>query len=554
MQNKSDVDVLIVGAGPTGLTLACELQRRHIAVKIIEKRAGISMKSRATNVQARTFELFHFMGIEKEFLKEGKKLQAGRIFIKEKELCKLNISQLPLTYPFVLIVPQSKTETILTHHLQKLGGEVVYQKELIDFREMENGIHYCTIKDNSSNTEVITTKYLISCEGAHSRIRSIADIHFDGMEYTDDFLLADATLDWNKSRKESYTWFYKDGVFITMPLPNSDHWRLFTNLPTHKNKKNINNDTAKNLALLQELFTERTGDKHTKIGKATWVSNFKIGRRIAATFKKGKVLLAGDAAHIHNPLGGQGFNVGIQDAFNIAWKLALVLEKKAVPELLETYEEERRPIVETILESTHYRSMLTFPKNNWLRFLRDHMLPPLIKVPFIQKVMLQNASQLHLHYTNSQLSKTQISTYSFFRKTLKAGQRVPNSPCLFNQQTTHIFSILNTPHFTLLFFVPSHNQLTEFKTWAKEYFSTINAYIVLPKATKDYLYPTSQIIIDHTNTLYQQFGIKKTSDALCLIRPDGYIAYYSVPANWLGLQQYLITSKLQLSCLKKSTM
>jgi len=346
---KTKTNVLIVGAGPTGLTMACELLRRGIRCRLIDKEDAPSQTSKALAVHSRTLEVFEDMGIIEQLLARGLRATDVNVYDGSERLLHLSLQHLKVPYPYVLSVPQSETERQLTTLLHSLGGEVERSQELTDVQQEGDRVIAVAnhISQDTEIAEEITADWLIGCDGARSQVRKALGIEFEGSTYEEDFLLADVDLDWNRTQDKLHIWLHQDGPFAAIPLPKSQHWRLIAGIAAEEDEV----ETA--VDLFQQLMIERTGDTTTTISNPIWLSNFKIHRRIVNQYREGRVFLAGDAAHIHSPVGGQGMNVGIQDAYNLAWKLTLVVKNQAPTALLNTYEAERRPIAKSVLAATH---------------------------------------------------------------------------------------------------------------------------------------------------------------------------------------------------------
>ncbi len=536
MKESSPIEVLIVGAGPTGLTLACELQKHNINYRLIEKRPQASIISRATNIQPRTLEIFKFMGIEERFLEMGHQLAAGNIYVKNKLKSHINIGLLDLKYPFVLVIPQSQTEAILTQYLTDLGGKIDRDCAFLSYQETKRGLT-CTINDRGT-IKTIDCQYLISCEGGNSSIRTQAGIDFKGFDYKEGYLLADVFLDWERTTKQSYTFFHEKDIFIVMPFKQKNLWRLFANIDPTLLQENPQPD----LAFFQELFRLRTGDTKTTITNPQWISVFHIGKRLAQQYRKGRVFLAGDAAHIHNPLGGQGINTGIQDAFNLAWKLAYQLKYKGGKKLLNTYEIERKPIAANVLESTHLRKEITFPKNTAIQLFRNHCILNVIRFKPLQKYVLKNSSQLKIHYRKSSLSQNYFAhQWTKWQTTIRAGNRLPNITLQQAEKPFKLFSLINTTHFLAFFYFPygeidtvSLNQITTLQT---QYQSILHCCLISPDKV---FHPTKITHLqDKDKQLAQTFQIPKNKSLLFLVRPDAYIALVNCPIELNMLDKYL---------------
>ena len=546
---QSTVDVLIIGAGPTGLTLACELRRLGTTCRILDKTEAPATTSRAIGLQARTLEVFANMGIVEPALAQGVSGIRVNAYSGACPLFTLDFRFLAdesLPYPYGVLLPQNQTEQILLDLLHKLGGQVERSREMLDFRcEREQVIATVRHQENGY-TEQIEARWLIGCDGAHSHVRKAAGLAFLGRTYPEEFLLADVDLDWERSHEAVHVWLHHEGQFAAMPLPGN-HWRLMADLASIPGAR----VPEASLELFQHLLRERTDDTMTTISHPTWLSNFQIHRRLASSYRKGRVLLAGDAAHVHSPFGGQGANTGIQDAFNLAWKLALVIRGKASDTLLDTYEEERRPVAQSVLAGTHFLTSIFYQKNPVIRLLRDHVVVPLLKQKSVQRRLLWRASELGIHYHHSTLSQTHREVFikrgvgGEDRGTfLRAGDRAPDGRCLRlpEREETTLFQLFQQPVIHLLLFdggVQTEENASHLIQLARcaEALGKHEITIHLVVSRERPLDWQGSLLYDRFHRLHTHYGA--TIPSLVLIRPDGYIGLLCQPAREQPLMDYL---------------
>lgn len=566
---KSETDVLIIGAGPTGLTMACELLRRGIRCRLIDKSDTPSQTSKALAIHSRTLEVFEDMGIIEQVLAQGLQAIGANVYDGNERLLYLSFQHLKAPYPFVLMLPQSETEHLLITRLHELGGELERSKELTDVQQEVNrviGIVNHTNEDTDI-TEEISAGWLIGCDGARSQVRKALGIEFEGSTYEEDFLLADVDVDWSRTRDEFHVWLHQDGPFGVLPLPKSHQWRLIANVAAEEDAE----VPQASVDLFEQLMIERTGDTTTTISNPMWLSNFKIHRRLVTKYRQERVFLAGDAAHIHSPFGGQGMNTGIQDAYNLAWKLALVMKNEAPTTLIDTYEEERRPIAKDVLAATHAGTSLLVTKNPALRFIRDQMLMQLVNLDFVQQLILQDISELDINYRKSSLSQAyhgslsdttllhdkssetpSIKDHFDFHTAPRAGDRAPQGSCQRypSRAKTSLFQEFKGTAFKLLLFdglsqtAAGYAHLVSIASWVESLLSdNVRTYIIVAgsdkPATLDW---NGSILLDAEHELHKTYGAG--AESLYLIRPDGYISFRSQPVQEDQLLQYL--SKLFL--------
>ncbi|HYB49441.1 MAG TPA: FAD-dependent monooxygenase, partial [Streptosporangiaceae bacterium] len=312
----NDCQVLIVGAGPTGLVLACELLARGIRARIIDKGDGVMLQTRALGIHARTLEVFDMMGLTERFVSRGQVVRRFHMYADGKTLLRLELARNGSAFGFMLDVPQDVTETILRGRLGELGGRVEQGAELSGLAVDPGGVT-ATVSGPAGAMRTIAADYLVGADGAHSRVRRELGLEFRGHPYTQDWILADVRLDWNRPEDEMHAFFRRDGrPLICMPM-REHRWRLIIPYTGERDRR------APTLEEIRRLVGERAPDP-VPVSDPTWLATFRCQRRSTHVYRRGRVLLAGDAVHIHSPAGGQGMNTGIMDAHNLAWKLALV--------------------------------------------------------------------------------------------------------------------------------------------------------------------------------------------------------------------------------------
>ncbi len=485
-------EVLIVGAGPTGLVLAYELARRNIPIRIIDKNEGPAEQSRALLIQVRTLEVFHFMGIIDEIIQRGQKISQMNLFMRHHLAFEAHFQSLKSPYPFPLVLPQNDTEAILISALEKQGIQIERNTELLSLSQ-DSGQVTVTLRKNGQE-ENLCTSYLVGCDGAHSVVRHSLNLPFKGSAYSQLFSLADVEFQSSLKQDEMYLFFESKGFFAILPMRKG--WvRLITVNPSSQ----VNSAPEPTLEDFQKCVDHFIPGKG-KIIKTYWLSYFHLHHRVSPSYQEGRVFIAGDAAHIHSPAGGQGMNTGIQDSFNLAWKLALVIQKKSSPKLLESYSLERQPVGERVLKTTDRFFKAIVSQGLTARLLKNYLLPFAAKFifPRIVQTIAYFVSQLQVNYRKSKIV-SEAPGQHWPSQAPRPGERALDGD--FKNSKT-LFDTFEDPNYILLIFCEKENAASLLKSLQRKALTCLE----IPKGP-----------------LYSLYGIEK--EGLYLIRPDRYIAY-----------------------------
>ncbi|TGD87856.1 hypothetical protein BayCH28_08535 [Mycolicibacterium sp. CH28] len=388
-----DTDVIVVGAGPTGLALAGSLLAAGVAVRVLDKASGPATTSRALGLQPRGVEVLDRLGALGDL--PGRALPVNRltVVVGDRELASVRLAQsTTLDGPRALLMSQADIEGALRERLAALGGTV----------EWGRGVSGVIVGSDSAGVRLddgteLDAHWVVGADGAHSAVRKMLDIGFPGVPLVERFLLADIRADVNRPRDGATSWLGRDTMLAAFPLPGADLWRLMAPAPPGF----ADDASARDIAdyLTGQFPAGAIGATHA----VEWTSTFRIQRRLADTYRRGRVLLAGDAAHIHSPLGGQGMNTGIGDAENLAWKLALVISGRADAHLIDSYQAERRPVAEDVLETTSGITQLLMGDGALRRWLRDQVAVPLLNREWMHRLVTDKASQLQISYRHGPL-------------------------------------------------------------------------------------------------------------------------------------------------------
>jgi len=392
MSANEQTEVLVVGAGPTGLTLAAALARLGVRTRVIDRGAGRTDKSKAIGVQAGSLEaLGDFFGDELS----GKMVAAGfsaREFFAEfgqRESLRVDLSQIPSRFNYILVLPQSYTEQFLEEELARSALAVEWRTELVTLNQNGSAVT-ARLQGAAGQAEELTCDFVVGCDGAHSTVRHQVGIPFSGSAYEGNFVLGDVVLRWPWPYDAGRALISERGIVACFPMPGEQGaYRLIVAAkgPAETTSSDISPDEF--CALLARLV-----ETPIEISRFAWLTRFRLHHRIARRFASGRVFLAGDAAHIHSPVGGQGMNTGILEALNLAGKLTAVLRRGAPLAVLDRYEQERLPIARRILRGTDIAFQFALSSNPLIAGLRPMLLPRILGTHWIQRRLATAISQV----------------------------------------------------------------------------------------------------------------------------------------------------------------
>ena len=485
--------VIIIGGGPTGLSMATQLMRYEIDFIVLEKNEHTTLLSKAVVVQARTLEIFQQMNLAQTALEKGKITSALSLFYKGKQRAFIPITNLGkgLTqFPYALSLEQSKTETLLAEHLNNHHKFVSWK---CTFTHCEQNKDSITVyyKDADGKEQSIDADYIVGCDGAHSLIRHEIGSGFQGDTVPKLFYVADVILNSSVINKDSlFAFLIKKGFVLFFPMEGTGHYRVIGILPDHKETYNTTYEFSD-----VEKFIKNHIHTPVDFKELKWFSTYKVHSRMADTFMRDRCFIAGDAAHIHTPAGGQGMNTGIQDAYNLAWKLAYVLQKKMNHSVLKTYNSERMENARHLLNTTDKMFDVIAGTNFFWNFVRLKIIPSIaglaIQNSFLSKRIFPLISQTGISYPNSALTlKSAIEN-------VHAGDRMPYF--VFSDNTP-IYDYLKLPGFACLFFGTS-------------------------SCNFDFLKKLNTTVPSYTFTEIPKNIFGNASNFYILLRPDNHIVY-----------------------------
>jgi len=380
---KTDIDILIAGAGPTGLALAAELTRGGTHPLVIDRQLAGANTSRACVVHAGTLEALEPLGATRDLLAQGVKVPIFRVRDRDRSLITVDFAEIPGAYPFTLMCPQDRVGRSLLRHLEERGGGVVRPCELIHVDASESHVKVQVRIEGA--TQTIKTQWLIGCDGMHSKVRDQSGIAFAGAAYEQDFVLADAHMDWPLSRDEVTLFYSPAGLMVVAPLPD-DHFRV---VATVNDAPEL--PSADYMQSVLDMRGPTTNPGH--IRDMVWSSRFHIHHRVSESPRKGRVLLCGDAAHVHSPAGGQGMNTGIQDGVSLATTLMDTL-KDGNDARLDAWATERHKVATDVVALTDRMTRVATMKSPTGQTLRNIAIAFAGHFPFVRSALAKTLAEL----------------------------------------------------------------------------------------------------------------------------------------------------------------
>ncbi|MBX3027192.1 FAD-dependent monooxygenase [bacterium] len=412
-------DVVIVGAGPVGLTLAGLLARQGARCLAIDRAAARTDKSKALVLWPRTLELLQSVDAVAPFLAAGSPAVGGRIFSRGRPLAHLDFTRADSAFASALMIPQSETERLLETDALAAGAELWRGAEVLRIAPAADGVRIA-LRAADGGARELACAWLVGCDGAHSSVRHALGLGFAGAAENEDWMLADVHVGGGLARDEVAIHLHPEGVLAIFPIP-PDRFRLIGDLGPARGA----HPPEPTMADVQALL-DRRGPRGLVAHDPLWLSGFRINDRQVPTYRVGRVFLAGDAAHIHSPAGGQGMNTGMQDAFNLAWKLALTLQGRAKPALLDSYDAERHPVGAMIVRGAGALTRLGTLRHPLARGLRDLALRALGRLPRALDAVTAVLTETAIRYRASPLVRDERPRPP--RRGRRAGDRLPELP------------------------------------------------------------------------------------------------------------------------------
>jgi 2-polyprenyl-6-methoxyphenol hydroxylase-like FAD-dependent oxidoreductase len=542
-------DVLIIGSGPTGLMAALLLNQCGIKCRILDKNDQQAHESRAFALHARSLELLQNIGLVDKFLERGMLALGMQIFINGRKAAEMNLNDIGTTdspYAFILMLPQSEIEKILVTELEKRGIQVEHHMEVTTFTQSDNHVLVTAI-DQQGQTQQIQAAYLIGADGAHSVVRNTLGLTFAGAAYPQNFMLADCSIDWPLDYAFAKVFMRGTSLGVYLPLQGKALGRIIAANPYVEHEDSAAAKLATtaeplSLAEIEKVFQDAAG-LPVKFSNPVWTARYRIHHRGANKYGDGRVFVAGDAAHIHSPAGGQGMNTGLQDAANLIWKLALAIKGRDSKKLLDTYNAERWPVGQKLLRFTDNLFGKLSSQNKWTAALRNLFVPLIIKtitkIPRCKTRAFHFVSQLGIRYHDNAFLLDDVSPQARVSKKLSAGRRAPNA--LF-KRNHDVFSLLTGYQFHVLALSKQALSKEEIDRIAAD-LALLPKDIGLPVHTHFIAHSLTgaheKIIQAESNQVFENYGLTDPNPfGLFLIRPDGYIVYRSDRLDTKNLKQF----------------
>ena len=483
---------LVVGAGPSGMTAAIELRRAGLNVRIIDKSDHPALHSQALVVQARTLEQLQRYGIAGEAVAAGSKLTGAKLWSEGKEILSFDVNKIHSRYPYVLFLPQSKTEAILSRHMESLGVKIERQTELLGF-DQQAGSLLAQLRHADGREESIHPRWIIGCDGAHSVVRHKAGIPFEGGGIALSFFLGDFEIEGPDAPTDFLSIHLHQGNVVFMGRLTGKLTRIIVALHSQQDEQ-----PRRDLTLQDFQVPIDEAGVRIRILSSEWMTPFHVNDLQARHYREGNVFLVGDASHIHSPVGGQGMNTGMQDAANLAWKIAAV-SRGAEEKLLDSYEEERGAVGKALLKFTERGLKFATTSNPIAESLRDALLPAIAGLDKVQQSMLGFISETAIDYRDSSIVADHGGDGS-----LRAGDRMPDFGTGERDGSSTLLANWTTGrHFALLFNVTEAEQ-TDFK---------LN-------------FPSIPAIRLHSSEVDDNaLGLLGREKKILIVRPDGYVGF-----------------------------
>ncbi|ASU36619.1 FAD-dependent monooxygenase [Mucilaginibacter xinganensis] len=522
--SETHTRVLIVGAGPSGLMMAAQLLRHGVLPIIIDIKQGPTDESKALAVQARSLEIYRQMGVVERVIENGQ--QAGGIIFNDNGS---QVAELPLDhlggeqtpFPYVLMYQQSKNERLLLDYLTLNCCPVYWETTLTALTQTAERVEV-QLKTVDTVTN-LTCDWVVGADGAHSVVRKQLQIPFNGETYGHNFYLADVELANDELRdKKIHLYLAKKGFSAFFPMPELNRYRALGNLPDElSNKEGLTvNDILPGL--------DKTSGLNINIAETFWFTTYRLHHRMADNFRAQRCFLIGDAAHIHSPVGGQGMNTGLQDAYNLGWKLAGVANGTLAPKILSSYADERIPVAKRLLSTTD-RVFSMIMSDSWMAgLIKRWVMPVVLKLAWgnanIRAFFLKQVSQIGINYRDSS-----INLHVSQSTRIKAGDRLPYFKVFDEkkQAETDLHEWCSKPGFTLIILGKlAEMDLFSLAKWISQKYPGMLNFFYLPKSIKN-------------QAIFDAFEVNENQGKSLIVRPDMYIGFINDKIDMVLMDNYM---------------
>jgi 3-(3-hydroxy-phenyl)propionate hydroxylase len=536
MDHANRVKVAVIGAGPVGLTAAAELARYGISARVVDRRAGPVAHSQAAVVHVRTQEVFEAMGAADRIVPRGYPLDYMSLHAFGKLLGGIRVHGVDGPYPGPRVIGQHQVETLLAEHLTGLGTAIDRPAEVTGINETQDGFTVALARPDGA-IEEFRADYILGCDGGRSLVRERFGIGFPGERYDGfEFIHADAQLSWSYPSGRGYIYVTEDRLLLLFPFDAAGRYRVLC----ARTDRDPQNTTPPELAELQAILRDVSGDDLAALSDASWLARWRSTQRIAERFRAGRVFLAGDAGHIHVPIGGQGMNTGIQDAFNLVWKLAAVIKGMAVPAILDSYEAERHPVAEELLKGTDRGFHLMVQPSDLASFAMKLFGSSVIALEAVQDRLRRMLGEVTINYRPGPLTEDHGGSIGPI-----AGDRVPDGVVVraADRRTMRLLQAIAGPHWSLLVFAGLEAEsgldaliLTAARI-ASRYGRQVTPILITP-GTVPAAWP-GPVLHDRDNLLHERYGVRH--GVFYLVRPDWYVGFRAPAMRGELLLKYLET-------------
>jgi 2-polyprenyl-6-methoxyphenol hydroxylase-like FAD-dependent oxidoreductase len=556
-ENEAMTEVLIIGAGPTGLLLAAELARAGVGARVVDKAPRPVGESRAFGVVARTLEIFNDLGIVEEAIQRGRRLDSMNLYDGGRSLARFDMGRLNSPFPFILGLPQYETEALLRQLAEDLGVRVERPLALTELEQDPDGVT-ATLSRPDRETEKCRAEWVVGCDGAHSTVRREAGFSHAGPDLKSRFALLDARAELGLPNDGVHLFFHPEGALALFPLPQKDYWRVAADLPPGRELPD-----EPDLELFEQLIAGRT-PLRARLSHPLWVTGFSPRKRKVDGYRKGRVLLAGDAAHTHSPVGAQGMNTGLGDAHNLGWKLALVARGEARDVLLDSYTAEREPVARGVLAGTQAATRLVTLSSPVSRRLRRRALGFLSGFGAVQSRGPRYLHQLHVNYRKSPIvedkhppllpknsheepgaEQPRLSERLAFRRGPRAGYLAPDAPVRQEGRATRLRQVLRGSRHSLLIFAglsasgEDHARLRlAVEEVQRRFGNRVAVHVVFPgEEVPEIVGDHSSVLLDPGGACHRRYGAR--ARCLYLVRPDEHVGFRAQPVDPKALVSHL---------------